>query len=61
MPFLYVPAFLNVVTTGNRRGTNNVFKWNHALGFEFSIQFLNGTMHLGLSLVSSLLSTSLLL
>ena len=44
--FLYVPAVLNVVTTGNGTGTKNV---------------LNGTVRLGLSLVSSLLSTALLL
>ena len=44
--FLYVPAVLNVVTTGNDTGTKNVLKWN---------------MRLGLSLVSSLLSTALLL
>ena len=37
LPFLYVPAVLNVVTTGNGTGTNNVLKWNRALGFEFSI------------------------
>ena len=43
--FLYVPAVLNV-TTGNGTGTKNV---------------LNGTVHLGLSLVSSLLSTALLM
>ena len=36
--FLYVPAFLNVVTTENGTGTKNVLKWNRALGFEFSIQ-----------------------
>ena len=36
--FLYVPAVLNVVTIGNGSGTKNVFKWNRALGFEFSIQ-----------------------
>ena len=36
--FLYVPAILNIVTTGNGTGTKNVFKWNRALGFEFSIQ-----------------------
>ena len=36
--FLYVPAVLNIVTTGNSTGTKNVFKWNRALGFEFSIQ-----------------------
>ena len=35
--FLYVPAVLNKVTTGNGTGTKNVLKWNHALGFEFSI------------------------
>ena len=36
--FLYVPAVLNVVTTGNGMGTKNVLKWNRALGFEFSIE-----------------------
>ena len=36
--FLYMPAVLNVATTGNGTGTKNVLKWNHALGFEFSIQ-----------------------
>ena len=36
--FLYMPVVLNVVTTGNGTGTKNVLKWNHALGFEFSIQ-----------------------
>ena len=36
--FLYAPAVLNVVTTGNGTGTKNVLKWNRALGFEFSIQ-----------------------
>ena len=35
--FLYVPAVLNVVTTGNCTGMLNVLKWNCALGFEFSI------------------------
>ena len=35
--FLYVPAVLNVVTTGNGTGTKNVLKWNRVLGFEFSI------------------------
>ena len=35
--FLYVPAVLNVVTTGNGTGTKNVLKWNRALGFEISI------------------------
>ena len=44
--FLYVPAVLYVVTTGNGTGIKNV---------------LNGTVRLGLSLVSSLLSTALLL
>ena len=44
--FLYVPAVLNVVTTGNGTGTKNDLK---------------GTVRLGLSLVSSLLSTALLL
>ena len=39
LPFLYVPAVLNIVTNGNGTGTNNVFKWSRALGFEFSIQF----------------------
>ena len=36
--FLYVPAVSNVLTNGNGTGTNNVFKRNRALGFEFSIQ-----------------------
>ena len=36
--FVYVPAVLNVVTNGSGTGTENVFKWNHALEFEFSIQ-----------------------
>ena len=36
--FLYVPAVLNVVTTGNGTGTKNVLKFNNALGVEFSIQ-----------------------
>ena len=36
--FLYVPAVLNIVTTGNGTGTKNVLKLNRALGFEFSIQ-----------------------
>ena len=36
--FLYVPAVLNVVTNENGTGTKNVLKWNHALGFEFSVQ-----------------------
>ena len=36
--FLYVPVVSNIITNGNGTGTNNVLKWNHALGFEFSIQ-----------------------
>ena len=36
--FLYVPAVLNVVTTGNGTGTKTILKWNRALRFEFSIQ-----------------------
>ena len=44
--FLYVPAVSNVVTNGNGMGTKNVLK---------------RTVRLGLSLVSSLLSTALLL
>ena len=35
--FLYMPAVLNVVTTGNGTGTKNVLKWNRVLGYEFSI------------------------
>ena len=38
LPFLYVPAVLNVVTTGNGMGSKNVLKWNRSLGFEFSIK-----------------------
>ena len=44
--FLYVPAVSNVVTNGNGMGAKNVLK---------------GTACLGLSLVSGLLSTALLL
>ena len=33
-----MPAVLNIVTNGNGTGTKNVLKWNHALGFEFTIQ-----------------------
>ena len=44
--FLYVPAVSNVVTNGSGTGTKNVLK---------------GTVRLGLSLVSSLLSTAQLL
>ena len=36
--FLYVPAVLNVVTTGNGTGTKNVLKRNRVLGLKFSIQ-----------------------
>ena len=36
--FLFAPAVLNIVTTGNGTGTKNVLKWNGVLGFEFSIQ-----------------------
>ena len=36
--YLFVPAVINAVTTGSSTGTKNVFKWNRALGFEFSIQ-----------------------
>ena len=36
--FLYVPAVLNIVTTGNGTGTKNVLKRNRTLGFDFSIQ-----------------------
>ena len=42
--FLYVPGVSNVVINGNGKGTKNVLK---------------GTVHLGLSLVSSLPSTAL--
>ena len=44
--FLYVPAVSNVATNGNSSGTKNVLK---------------ETVRFGLSLVSSLLSTALLL
>ena len=40
--FLYVPAVSNIVTNGNGTGTKNVLK---------------GTVHIGLSLVSSLVSS----
>ena len=36
--FLYMPAVLNIVTTGNGTGTKNVLKSNRSFGFEFSIQ-----------------------
>ena len=36
--FSYMPAVLNIATTGNGTDTKNVLKWNRALGFEFSIQ-----------------------
>ena len=45
-PFMYVPAASNIVTNGKGTGTKNVSK---------------ETVRLGLSLVSSLLSTALLL
>ena len=45
-PFFVRASHFNVVTNGNGTGTKNVLK---------------GTVHLGLSLVSSLLSTALLL
>ena len=45
-PFFVRPAVLNVVTNGNGTGTKNVLK---------------GTLRLGLSLISSLPSTALLL
>ena len=35
--FLYMPAVLNIVATGNSTGTKNVLKLNRVLGFEFSI------------------------
>ena len=38
LSFLFVPAVLKVVTTGNGAGTKNVSKWNRVLGFVFSIQ-----------------------
>ena len=41
--FLYVPAVLNVVITGNGTSTKNVLKWNRELGIEFSIQCLLST------------------
>ena len=44
--FLYVPAVSNIVTNGNGTGTENGLK---------------GTVRLGLSLVSSLVSMTLLL
>ena len=36
--YLYMPAVLNVVTTGNGTGTKYVFKWNRTLEVEFSIK-----------------------
>ena len=55
LPFLYVQAVLNVVTTGNGTGTKNVLKWNRALGFEFSIQssVYGGTTVVKVSLFST--------
>ena len=32
-----MPAVSHVVTNGNDAGTDNVLKWNRALGFEISI------------------------
>ena len=50
LPFFIRSSGFKLRTTGNGTGTNNVF-----------IMFLNGIVHLDLSLVSSLLSTALLL
>ena len=36
--FICANSFKLLRTTGNGTGTNNVLKWNRALGFEFSIQ-----------------------
>ena len=36
--FLYMPAVLNIVTTGNSTGTKNVLKWKRVLGFELNIE-----------------------
>ena len=33
-----MPAVSHVVTNGNDTGTNNVLKWNRALGFVINIQ-----------------------
>ena len=38
LPFLYVPAVSNIVTTGNGTNSKIVLKWNRVLGLEFSIQ-----------------------
>ena len=35
--FLYVPAVLNIVTTGNGTGTKNVLKWNLSLSLVSSL------------------------
>ena len=53
--FLYMPAVLNVVTTGNDTGTKNVLKWNRALGFEFSTKssVYNATIVAKVSLFST--------
>ena len=36
--YMCQPFQTYIVTTGNCMGTNNVFKWNGALGFVFSTQ-----------------------
>ena len=38
LPFFIRASGFKLRTTGIGTGTNNVFKWNRALGFEFSIQ-----------------------
>ena len=38
LPFFICASSFKRVTTGNGTGTKNVLEWNHALGFEFSIQ-----------------------
>ena len=40
MPLLFFirASGFKLRTTGNGTGTNHVLKWNHVLGFEFSIQ-----------------------
>ena len=38
LPFFIRARSFKLKTTGNGTGTNNVFKWNRELGFEFSIQ-----------------------
>ena len=51
--FLYVPAVLNVVTTGNGTGTKNVLKWNRALGFSIQSSVYGTTTVAKLSLFST--------